>query len=122
MTTVRPGGGIGGTGGGGGGAVDSVNGLTGTVVIGSDNIAEGASHLFLTASERAAIAGASAPTLANIPAGSTLTVQKSGTWPARPTARADVIVIWKGPDPSPAIVSSGTAGMRDGIDIRFVTD
>jgi hypothetical protein len=122
VSTVRPGGGTGG-GGTGGGAVASVNGQIGTVILGADNIAEGASHLFLTASERTAIAGASAPTLANIPAGSTLTVQSTaGTWPARPTSRADVIVIWKGPDPSPAIVSSGTGGMRDGIDIRFVTD
>lgn len=61
-------------------------------------------------------------TVATIPAGSTLTVQKSGsTWPARPTARADVFVQWKGADPSPAIVSSGTGGMLDGVDTRFVT-
>lgn len=53
----------------------------------------------------------------------TITVQKNtnGTWPARPTARADVTVAWKGPDPSPAVVSSGTGGMRDGIDYRLVT-
>ncbi|GEM_PF-4553627 len=61
-------------------------------------------------------------TLADIPAGSTITVAKSGTsWPARPTSRADVIVQWKGPDPSPAIVSSGTGGMLDNVDIRFIT-
>lgn len=66
--------------------------------------------------------GGESPTLANIPAGSTITVAKSGsTWPARPTSRADVVVIWKGADPSPAIVSTGTAGMRDNVDIRFVT-
>ena len=52
----------------------------------------------------------------------TLTVTKSGgTWPARPTSRSDIIVQWKGADPSPAIVSSGTGGMRDNIDIRLVT-
>ncbi|MGB4761741.1 MAG: hypothetical protein WBP12_00090 [Candidatus Saccharimonas sp.] len=64
----------------------------------------------------------SAPTYANIPAGTTLTVTKSaGVWPARPTSRTDIVVQWKGPDPSPSIVSSGTAGMLDNVDIRFVT-
>jgi hypothetical protein len=56
-----------------------------------------------------------------LPAGATLTVIKSGTWPARPTSRADIIVQWKGADPSPSIVSSGTAGMLDNVDIRLVT-
>ena len=63
-----------------------------------------------------------APTYANLPAGTTITVAKSGgTWPARPTARNDIIVQWKGPDPSPSIVSSGTGGMLDNVDMRFVT-
>jgi hypothetical protein len=63
-----------------------------------------------------------AVTVAQLPAGSTLTVLKSGgVWPARPTDRADIVVQWKGADPSPSIVSSGTGGMRDGIDIRLVT-
>jgi hypothetical protein len=62
------------------------------------------------------------PTYANLPAGSTLTVAKSGgVWPARPTSRTDIIVQWKGADPSPSIVSSGTGGMLDNVDIRFVT-
>jgi hypothetical protein len=57
-----------------------------------------------------------------LPAGTTLTVAKSaGTWPARPTSRSDIIVQWKGADPSPSIVSSGTGGMLDNIDIRMVT-
>lgn len=61
-------------------------------------------------------------TVANLPAGTTLTVSKSGgTWPARPTSRTDIIVQWKGADPSPSIVSSGTGGMMDNVDIRFVT-
>lgn len=82
-------------------------------------------------------------TLSLLPAGSTLTVAKDATtgfWPAsynadgtpnytggsasagvRPTSRSDVIVIWKGPDPSPGIVSSGTGGMLDNVDMRFVT-
>lgn len=62
------------------------------------------------------------PTYANLPAGTTITVTKSGSsWPARPTSRADIIVQWKGPDPSPSIISSGTSGMLDNVDIRFVT-
>lgn len=56
-----------------------------------------------------------------MPAGSTLTVFKSGgTWPARPTARTDIIVRWRGADPSPAIVSSGTGGMLDNVDERQI--
>jgi hypothetical protein len=57
-----------------------------------------------------------------LPAGTTLTVLKSGsTWPARPTARTDIVVAWKGADPSPAIVASGTAGMLNNVDYRLVT-
>lgn len=62
------------------------------------------------------------PTYDNLPAGTTLTVTKSGTtWPSRPTARGDIVVQWKGPDPSPSIVSTGTGGMLDNVDVRFVT-
>lgn len=61
------------------------------------------------------------PTIDTIPSGSTITVIKQATWPARPTIRTDVIVIWKGPDPSPSIVESGTGGMLDNVDMRFVT-
>lgn len=69
-----------------------------------------------------AVAGISAVVdYSTIPAGSTITVIKTTSWPARPTARADIIVAWKGPDPSPSVVSSGTGGMRDGIDYRLVT-
>jgi|GEM_PF-6479104 len=57
-----------------------------------------------------------------LPAGSTLTVAKAaGVWPARPTSRTDIIVQWKGADPSPSIVSSGTGGMMDNVDIRMIT-
>lgn len=57
-----------------------------------------------------------------LPAGTTITVVKTvGVWPSRPTSRADIIVQWKGPDPSPAIVSSGTGGMLDDVDIRLIT-
>jgi hypothetical protein len=31
------------------------------------------------------------------------------------------VVAWKGPDPSPAIVASGTGGMLDDVDYRIVT-
>ena len=34
------------------------------------------------------------PTLATLPAGSTITVKYSGSWPARPTSRTDIIVQW----------------------------
>jgi hypothetical protein len=57
-----------------------------------------------------------------MPASTTLTVVKSaGVWPARPTSRSDIVVQWKGPDPSPSIVSSGTGGMLDNVDIRLIT-
>lgn len=61
--------------------------------------------------------------VAQLPAGTTLTVLKDGTtgWPARPTARTDIVVAWKGADPSPSVVSSGTGGMLNNIDYRLVT-
>lgn len=66
--------------------------------------------------------GGGSITYTDLPAGTTLTVLKSGgTWPARPTSRADLIVQWKGADPSPSIVSSGTGGMLDNVDIRLIT-
>lgn len=69
-----------------------------------------------------ATGGGESPTLANIPAGSTITVSKVGlSWPSRPTDRSDVVVQWKGPEPSPAIVTFGTGGMRDNVDLRLVT-
>lgn len=57
----------------------------------------------------------------SLPAGTTLTVSKSGsTWPLRPTSRTDIVVAWKGADPSPPIVNSGTAGMINNVDYRIV--
>jgi len=72
-----------------------------------------------------AIAGAgggSSPTLANIPAGSVITVYKAaGVWPSRPTSRTDITVMFVGADPSPAIVTSpALTGMYNG-DLRVVT-
>lgn len=64
----------------------------------------------------------SSPTIETLPAGCTITVLKGTSgWPARPTARPDIIVAWKGPDPSPTIVSSGTGGMLNNVDYRLVT-
>jgi hypothetical protein len=64
-----------------------------------------------------------AVSLATLPAGTTITVIKDATngWPARPTSRTDIIVAWKGADPSPTIVNSGTGGMLNGVDYRLVT-
>jgi hypothetical protein len=60
--------------------------------------------------------------VADMPSGTTLTVFKTGSsWPARPTARADITVQWVGADPSPAIVTSGTGGMLSGSDLRWAT-
>jgi hypothetical protein len=62
-----------------------------------------------------------AVTVAQLPAGSTLTVHKAaGVWPARPTARGDIIVQWVGQAPAPTLVTSGTGGMRDDIDLLWV--
>lgn len=50
--------------------------------------------------------------------------KSGGTWPGPPTLRSDIIIIWKGPDPSPAIVSVrtlGVPGMLDNVDIRIIT-
>lgn len=59
--------------------------------------------------------------IAGLPAGSTITVYKSGgTWPSRPTTRTDIVVQWVGAAPSPSIVTSpATNGMYEG-DLRFV--
>lgn len=54
-----------------------------------------------------------------LPAGTTLTVAKSGgTWPSRPTSRTDIIVQWKGADPSPV---TGGSGMVNNVDTRLIT-
>lgn len=61
----------------------------------------------------------------NLPANSTITLTKplGGSWPGVPTTRSDVTVIWKGADPSPAVVTSrtlGQAGLLNNVDIRLV--
>jgi len=54
--------------------------------------------------------------------GSRFTILRDGTsaWPARPSDRADIFFDWEGAGDDPAIVSSGTGGMRAG-DHRIVT-
>lgn len=57
---------------------------------------------------------------ASLPPGTQLRVFKvSGTWPARPTARADLPTTWEGPAPAPPVVGSGTGGMlaNDSFDL-----
>ena len=58
-----------------------------------------------------------------LPANSVMMVHKSGgVWPARPTSRTDIKVIWTGADPSPSIVTPpSTGGMYSGVDERHVT-
>lgn len=60
--------------------------------------------------------------LAAMPGAIILYVDKAaGVWPARPTTRTDVKVIWSGPDPAPAIVTTpATNGMYAG-DLNFTT-
>lgn len=56
----------------------------------------------------------------DLPAGSSIVVRKTGaSWPARPTSRTDIIVIWVGLDPDPAIITSGTAGAMNNVDVRM---
>lgn len=61
----------------------------------------------------------------DLPALTTLVVRKNGsTWPGPPTLRSDIIIIWKGAEPSPPIVSVrtlGTPGMLDNVDLRMIT-
>lgn len=116
--------------------------VTGTALAASDVSAVATSAVAAASGVASLDASVHLP-LAQVAAGATLTVAKdvtTGFWPAsyaangtpvytsgsastgvRPTSRADVYVIWKGADPSPAIVASGTAGMRDNLDMRFVT-
>lgn len=85
---------------------------------------------------------ASSIAIAGMPPGSVIAVRKdsvTGFWPAswdsaglpvytggsasagvRPTSRGDICVQWIGQSPHPPIVSSGTAGCRDGVDLRTV--
>lgn len=58
--------------------------------------------------------------IGRIPVSVMLSVKKSGsTWPNRPTSDPAVVVQWIGADPSPSIVTTGTAGMYEG-DLRQI--
>jgi hypothetical protein len=62
--------------------------------------------------------GISEVTYALLPAGTTLTVTKTGaTWPPRPTSRTDIVVRWKGADPAPGF---GGLAMVEGVDVREI--
>lgn len=103
---------------GGGGGSSSIAGSSDVLL---NNATDGQVLAYASAKWQNTAPTGGNPTYANLPAGTTLTVVKSGSWPARPTARTDIVVQWKGPDPSPAIISSGTGGMLDNVDMRFVT-
>lgn len=60
-----------------------------------------------------------------LPANSMITLTKSsgGVWPGVPTTRADIIILWKGADPSPTQVASrtlGQPGFLNNVDLRLV--
>jgi hypothetical protein len=54
----------------------------------------------------------------NVPANSVGVVIKAGSsWPARPTDRTDVSFLFIGASPFPSVITSGTAGYYDGVDV-----
>ena len=64
--------------------------------------------------------GGGAPTLANLPAGSTISVVYDSGWPARPTARTDIIVQWidfttTAPVPPGALTEHDIVLIPDGV-------
>ena len=62
-----------------------------------------------------------AGSIASLPPGSYVRVDKAGgVWPARPTTRTDIVVVFRGADPDPAtVVPPSVAGMYSG-DERLV--
>jgi hypothetical protein len=114
------------------GPVVTVNGVTpdvaGNVLLGPDDVDAKPSDY--------------APSYADATPGSTFVVDKdpvTGFWPTsydatgaaiytsgaanagtRPTARTDIVIVWRGADPSPASVASGTGGMLRGKDERKI--
>jgi hypothetical protein len=60
----------------------------------------------------------------NQPASIVIVVNKTdGVWPGAPTARADTVIMWKGEEPSPPLVSErilGQPGLLLGVDIRLI--
>lgn len=102
-----------------------------TVVVGNDSRFTAAEQIANkgAASGYAPLDSGSKVPVANVAAGAMIAVVKTGgVWPGgtastgvRPTSRSDVVVAWIGADPSPAIVASGTGGMLDNVDLRFIT-
>ena len=85
--------------------------------------AQGSAALAAAAAQsaQAAAEAASAGGGGGVTGGSVQYARKTGgAWPTRPTASPDVVVLWIGADPSPAIVGSGTGGMLNG-DVRWIT-
>lgn len=92
--------------GGGSGGASNVSGLS-DVTLSNPANTQVLSYDSSVAKWKNANAGSgSSPTLANIPAGSNITVDYSGSaYPARPTARTDIVVIWRGPTQPPAMLN-----------------
>jgi hypothetical protein len=114
------------------GPVNTVDGIapdpSGNITIGPDDIG--------------AMPSGYAPSFADMVPGTSIVVDKdptTGFWPSgwdingaaiytngavdqavRPTSRKDIVVSWRGLDPSPASVVSGTGGMLRGVDERLI--
>jgi hypothetical protein len=63
-------------------------------------------------------------TVDKLPPNSTITLTKSGgVWPGVPTTRTDIVIIWKGADPTVPAVSTrtlGQPGLLNNVDLRLV--
>lgn len=96
-----------GTGSGSGGAVDSVNGETGVVV--------------LTAADVDARPDDYTPSVSDLPANMVMfAIWSDSVKQSRPTSRTDVKVFWfTSGSTLPAIVSSGTGGMLNNVDVQI---
>jgi hypothetical protein len=101
------------------GSILTINGLT----------PDGSGNFILTAQSVQGLLDASNKLLLSLfpdltgalPSGMVMFVrERSGTYGQRPTSRSDVMVLWFGPD-QPAVISSGTAGMLNGVDSWFQT-
>ncbi|MGN7799046.1 hypothetical protein [Leifsonia sp. 22587] len=122
-----------GTGGGGGsGTVQSINGelpnLSGDVSLGATDVGAVPNAAVGAALGVASLDIGGKVPIAQVPAidysraapWTMFVVRWQGSWPARPSGRSDLVFLWVGPDPGPAIVTSGTAGMLADVDMRDV--
>lgn len=77
-------------------------------------IGAGTSNLALGTTSSTAKAGDYKPSLADQPAGTTLTVRWNGSaWPTRPTSRTDVTVFWVGSEVHPDGALAGDLHFKD---------